>query len=196
MARPLRILALHGWTANASRLAERIGPIVEECGAGCHFVFLDGPHVIEPPPGQEPGLPNQRSWWDTKHGFGKMEGFDKTMHQGAGMTAILTAIFEQPEVAKKFGLEHNGSVVHKPFNFSIMFSGRQGIQTRSLHVIGKSDQAVPPHISVELSSYFTGGRVEYHLGGHEVPTTKEWTKFLQSWLLDKASNNSLVPSHP
>lgn len=51
------------------------------------------------------------------------------------------------------------------------------LQTPVLHVIGKRDTICPEPVSLELAAVCANSRIEYHDGGHIVPSSPVWANF-------------------
>ena len=93
--RNLRIIALHGYTSNAFILQRRMGAIRKACKDTADFVFINGPHRVEPitapvqsldaPEGfssaTDPNIPLEeqpRAWWKSSDD-GSYDLFDETI---------------------------------------------------------------------------------------------------------------------
>ncbi|KAA1081397.1 hypothetical protein PGT21_035171 [Puccinia graminis f. sp. tritici] len=129
--------------------------------------------------------------------------------QGAALAGIISSILEQPSLHTTFSVPP--LTAQKPFKAAILVSGfrlkhppvwpssSDGIDTklntRSLHIIGKTDAIVSEDRSQSLVDVFAKPRVERHDGGHFVPSKKNWRDFFALYVqsLDQA-DDSLVPS--
>ncbi|WAQ83612.1 hypothetical protein PtA15_4A60 [Puccinia triticina] len=129
--------------------------------------------------------------------------------QGAALAGIISSILEHPSLHTAFSVPP--LTAQKPFKAAILVSGFQlhhppvwhsnsdgthtKLNTRSLHVIGKTDVIVGEDRSQSLVDVFTNPRVERHDGGHFVPSKKNWRDFFALYMqsLDQA-DESLVLS--
>ncbi|KAJ7626933.1 serine hydrolase-domain-containing protein [Roridomyces roridus] len=126
--------------------------------------------------------------------------FDARFSQGASLAALITAHLENHE------MEGNllKGVKHPPLQFAVLFSGfyapneaiqlPNNIRTPSLHIFGIHDIMVAPENMARLSTYFDSPRVEIHQGGHFIPRTLNWRRFLVEYLNSTGdSSQSIVP---
>ncbi|RUS13663.1 serine hydrolase FSH [Endogone sp. FLAS-F59071] len=94
--------------------------------------------------------------------------------QGATMASLLTALLERPHLQSSVG---GHEINHRPFRFSMMFSGFKAIPTTfhplynppidtpSLHVIGIMDTIISPERAQLLTHCFVEPMVQLHDGG-------------------------------
>ncbi|WFD36429.1 dihydrofolate reductase [Malassezia cuniculi] len=110
--------------------------------------------------------------------------------QGASVSSTVAATFEQPGVAPetsvplqsaplKFAIIVSGFVPREP-NLSKLFD--KPIELPSLHVIGREDAIVEPKSSEKLAKCFANARVEFHDGGHFLPTPAPWRNFVRDYI--------------
>ncbi|KAA1476507.1 FSH1-domain-containing protein [Dentipellis sp. KUC8613] len=153
-----------------------------------------------------------RAWWKANAARTKTDGMDESVvwlrdllkeqkfdgifgfSQGAAMAVILAGLLEKPEVYPQFLVD--GQAPHPPFKFCVSVSGfepageipaavfKTPINTPTLHVIGKNDIVVAEERSRKALDLTTNGRVEWHDGGHFVPSKANWRNFLKAYLLD------------
>ncbi|RDX48718.1 FSH1-domain-containing protein [Lentinus brumalis] len=153
-----------------------------------------------------------RGWWKTDAARTKTVGLEdsilylrdilRTDHyegifgfsQGAGMAAIMAALLEKPEVFPPFLVD--GKPPHPPVTFCISAAGfRQEsplcdsiflpcYSTPTLHIIGRADTLVSEDKSQRLVDISANKRVEYHDGGHFVPSKASWRNFLKAYMKD------------
>ncbi|EMD32934.1 hypothetical protein CERSUDRAFT_118363 [Gelatoporia subvermispora B] len=114
--------------------------------------------------------------------------------QGASMAAILAALLERPEVFPAFLVD--GKSPHPPFQFCISVAGFRprsplcdtiflpSYSTPTLHVLGRNDIIVVEERSKTLLEVSSNKRVEWHDGGHFVPSKANWRNFFRSYLRD------------
>jgi fermentation-respiration switch protein FrsA (DUF1100 family) len=113
---------------------------------------------------------------------------------GACCAAILTACLLQPAATERV---YNIRLQHPPFKFSILVSGfhprdtlfneilDQGlIATKSLFVVGRSDELITPEMSEKLATRFSHPRMYYHDKGHVVPGDKLFKQELDAFLTE------------
>lgn len=114
--------------------------------------------------------------------------------QGAAMAAVLAALLENPSLQPTFLI--NGEPLHPPFQFCVAVSGfkpsgpictslfASSYSTPTLHVLGKTDVVVSEERSKTLLNVSSNRRVEWHDGGHCVPSKKQWRAFLRAYILN------------
>ncbi|KAI0821037.1 FSH1-domain-containing protein [Irpex lacteus] len=162
-----------------------------------------------------------RAWWKTDAERTKTAGAEESFaflrdilskdhydgifgfSQGACMAAWLTALLERPETFPPFLVD--GKPPHPPFQFCVAVAGfkpnsplaqaiiGESISTPVLHVIGRNDVIVVEERSQTLLDVTPNKRVEYHDGGHFVPSKANWRAFFRDYLL-KAPADADVPS--
>ncbi|KAJ7509148.1 serine hydrolase FSH [Mycena galericulata] len=113
--------------------------------------------------------------------------------QGAAFAAMILAFMENPDLSPNLLRD----VDHPPFEFAVIVSGfvapsqlfplPPNIRTPSLHIIGFNDIMVAPEISAKLADRFEDAQIEIHQGGHFIPRTRTWRKFLHDYLSSRAS---------
>lgn len=169
----------------------------------------------EPPP-KEP----QRGWWKTQNVHVITAGLEVTLaslkdilkkrgkfdgvlgfSQGAVLAALLSGLLEKPQMYPSF-LE-DGKALHPPFEFCICVAGYKPLdplgaslvtpdfKTPTLHILGHNDIVVTPERAQSLIDVSFNGRVEYHDGGHFIPTKTAWRKFLADYIRNPTGD---VPS--
>lgn len=67
-------------------------------------------------------------------------------------------------------------------------------RTPSLHVIGRTDVVVPPHRTKLLIDTYETARVEYHEGGHWIPTKRVWRNFFKTYITSFADKAAPAPT--
>ncbi|KAG6885046.1 hypothetical protein C0993_006373 [Termitomyces sp. T159_Od127] len=156
-----------------------------------YVVFIDAPHVLRPAdlPGSsaasfcaaeatstvaDPTL-TPRAWWKVNP--------DKTASYG--LSESLAFIRDILKTRSHFCVAVSGFRLRDPF-CDPLFNNQYA--TPSLHVIGKTDIIVTEERSQSLVAASTNGRVEYHDGGHFVPSKKQWLKFLHAYMLEPSSD--------
>ncbi|KAL1941065.1 hypothetical protein VTO73DRAFT_7701 [Trametes versicolor] len=160
-----------------------------------------------------------RGWWSVDGSRTKTDGLEDSIlllrdylvkdhydgifgfSQGAGMAAIMTALLERPEVFPPVLVD--GKPPHPPFTFCIAAAGfrprsplcdaifEPSFSTPILHILGKNDVLVVEERTKLLIDISTNSRVEYHDGGHFVPSKANWRNFLKAYLKDPLGD---VPS--
>ncbi|CAH7683594.1 serine hydrolase FSH, partial [Phakopsora pachyrhizi] len=129
--------------------------------------------------------------------------------QGAALAAILSTAIENPNVHPAFS--RPPALTQDRFRSVVLVSGfrmdvpekwyinpnsdDRKLRTKSLHVLGRSDLIVGEDRSLPLIDCFKEARVEWHDGGHFVPSTKNWRTFFSEYLhsFDEVEG-STVPS--
>ncbi|KAH9847736.1 serine hydrolase FSH [Lenzites betulinus] len=121
--------------------------------------------------------------------------------QGAAMAAIMAALLEKPEVFPSILVD--GKAPHPPFTFCIAAAGfrpksalcdaifEPSYSTQTLHILGRADTLVVEARTKTLIELSANSRVEYHDGGHFVPSKANWRNFLKAYMKDPLGD---VPS--
>jgi len=114
------------------------------------------------------------------------------------MAALLAALLEKPDVVPSFLID--GKPPHPPLQFCIAAAGFRPLtqlcdsillpsySTPTLHILGKTDVIVVSERSSMLVELSRNQRVEYHDGGHFVPSKASWRNFLRNYLRDPLGN--------
>ncbi|CAO1628334.1 unnamed protein product [Parajaminaea phylloscopi] len=223
-ARPLRILAFHGYTSNAFILHKRLGSVRRACRNVAEIHSINGPLLVQPisrsldaPEGEDevtedtPIEEQPRAWWrSTDEGsyrdidqtwsllseeiakYGQIDGVIG-FSQGACLAAIVAAAFEAPDLLPKLKVPAG----HPPLKFAVAISGfrsrdpdhqplfkdaEKGIKTPVLSILGRADQIVDEERSMTLVHACQNRRVEWHAGGHVVPSQANWRNFLRDFI--------------
>ncbi|TRM64809.1 serine hydrolase FSH [Schizophyllum amplum] len=126
--------------------------------------------------------------------------------QGAAVAALLAAILEKPDAYPDILVD--GKPPHPPFDFCLAACGyrlqdprfdavyRDGYSTPTLHLIGRADKLVGSDLTQSLVDVSLDKRVEYHDGGHFVPSKTPWRKFLQAYLSDHKTTAEAPKEEP
>ncbi|KAI4527057.1 hypothetical protein K525DRAFT_187567 [Schizophyllum commune Loenen D] len=174
---------------------------------------------VRDPPLEDP-MQDLRGWTEPW----KVDGIDKSLavlrdlvkgkkfdgifgfSQGAAVAALFAAILEKPETYPDILVD--GKPPHPPFEFCLAASGYRlqdprfdavygsGYATPTLHLIGKADNFVSSELTQSLVDISTNKRVEYHDGGHFVPSKTPWRKFLQAYLTDHTTTAEAPKDEP
>ncbi|KAJ7624357.1 FSH1-domain-containing protein [Roridomyces roridus] len=132
---------------------------------------------------------------ETQGPFDGILGFS----QGAALATMVTAHLENPNM--------EGSLLqginHPPLQFTVLISGFYApwwtiplgphrLRTPSLHIFGIHDIMVSPENMARLLGHFDSPRVEIHQGGHFIPRTLTWRRFLVDYLSSRGTRKSHV----
>ncbi|THG97841.1 hypothetical protein EW026_g4250 [Hermanssonia centrifuga] len=121
--------------------------------------------------------------------------------QGAAMAALLAALLQKPDTYPAFLVD--GKPPHPPLSFCIAVAGFKppgptsdalflpSYSTQTLHVLGKNDVIVVEERSKTLLDVSSNKRVEWHDGGHFVPSKASWRNFFRDYIRQLGSD---VPS--
>ncbi|ORY79754.1 serine hydrolase-domain-containing protein [Leucosporidium creatinivorum] len=127
---------------------------------------------------------------ETQGPFDAIWGFS----QGAATASLIVGLLEGPHRHPVFAApaREGYSWPPPPFKFAIFNSGFfpkdprvravSGIQTPSLHVLGRGDAVVADHESESLIVACHNPRVEFHDGGHHPPTKASWALFFRDYI--------------
>lgn len=183
MMRRLRILGLHGYHGNADVLRRQLRPLARSLEAQAEVVCVDAPSLADGDFGwwhaSEGAAVRYRGWTRTRdwlaactasHGaFDGVLGFS----QGAALAALLVALGALDRAAQPrldFAMIVGG-FASRDARHAALFETPGGIDVPSLHIIGRSDAIVPPHVSHALASRFRAPRIVEHDGGHAIADT-------------------------
>ncbi|KAG6811056.1 hypothetical protein H0H92_009180 [Tricholoma furcatifolium] len=162
-------------------------------------VFVDAPHILQPAdlPGSsaasfgaaeatttanDPAL-TPRAWWKANP--------DKTLAYGLGESlevirdVLKTRKFDGVLGFSEFCVAVSGFRLRDPFCDPLY---DDGYSTPTLHVIGRTDIIVTEERSTSLVEASSTARVEYHDGGHFVPSKRQWLKFLHAYMLEPTAD--------
>ncbi|KAI0643450.1 FSH1-domain-containing protein [Trametes meyenii] len=118
--------------------------------------------------------------------------------QGACMATIFAALLERPEAYPPFLVD--GKPPHPPFKFCIAAAGFRSTSplcdaiflpsysTPTLMILGKNDVIVVEERSKTLLTVAANARVEYHDGGHFIPSKAVWRNFLKAYMKDPTAD--------
>ncbi|PIL34624.1 hypothetical protein GSI_03403 [Ganoderma sinense ZZ0214-1] len=121
--------------------------------------------------------------------------------QGAAMAALISALLEKPAVFPPFLVD--GKPPHPPLTFCVAAAGFRptsplcdsiflpSFSTPTLHVLGRTDVIMVEERSKTLTDISVNKRIEWHDGGHFVPSKANWRNFLKAYLKDPLGD---VPS--
>lgn len=108
--------------------------------------------------------------------------------QGGCVAALLAALLEKPGLHPNFPAHPN----LKPLKFAIFAGGFKAhdeslhhfypLSLPTLHVIGKNDVIVTEERSRTLVRECEDNRVEYHEGGHFIPSKANWRNFFNEYI--------------
>ncbi|KAL8292138.1 hypothetical protein RQP46_001604 [Phenoliferia psychrophenolica] len=201
---PMRVLMLCGYLQTASIFSGRLGNLRKAVKGFAELTFIEPPFIIDGddnPDKEAPPLdtlkPEERprGWWMMRGEAGRKAytNFDECLEyvrkvldeqgpfdavlgfsQGAGCAAIVAALLEKPTLHPAFA-----TCTHP--RFSILFE--TPCHTPSLHIIGKQDMLVTEDRSLALAKAFTEARIEFHDGGHFIPSKTPWKNFLKEYFL-------------
>ncbi|CCM03931.1 uncharacterized protein FIBRA_06083 [Fibroporia radiculosa] len=160
---------------------------------------------------QDPAL-SPRGWWTVQGNRNVTMGLEESLStlrdvlakgrydgvfgfsQGAAMAVLLAALLERPEVHAPFLID--GQPPHPPLQFCVSVASFRpqsplcdsillpSFSTPTLFILGKTDVVVVEERSKRVIDLSTHKRVEYHDGGHFVPSKAPWRKFLRSYIRD------------
>ncbi|TDL23102.1 FSH1-domain-containing protein [Rickenella mellea] len=153
-----------------------------------------------------------RAWWKSNAEKTKCFGMEETLDvlkgalsrerydgvfgfsQGAALAAFLSALLERPHLYQPFLT--NGQPPHPPMKFCVAVSGFKirdplwaeimspTYSTPTLHVAGTNDVIVVHERTQMLLDVSANKRVEYHDGGHFVPSKASFRNFFRDYLRD------------
>ncbi|KAH9940039.1 serine hydrolase-domain-containing protein [Epithele typhae] len=206
MNAPKKILMLHGYAQNANIFSKRMGALRKSCGKDIDFVFMNGPHTLTPADlaatfgasadessldalgtagastESDPSLA-PRGWWMT----------DRSKTQTIGLEESILAIRDVLFKDRYDGI----------FGFSVFCVAAAGFRpssplcdtillpnfsTPTLHIVGHTDVIVIPERAQKLIDINLNSRIEYHDGGHFIPSKANWRNFLKAYLKDPLGN--------
>ncbi|KDQ13935.1 hypothetical protein BOTBODRAFT_55683 [Botryobasidium botryosum FD-172 SS1] len=126
--------------------------------------------------------------------------------QGTAVAAVLCAVLERPHLYPSFMVD--GVSPHPPFEFAIFVSGFkpirsdilpplfvEPIKTPTLHVVGRGDAIIPPERAQTLIDACVDPRVEWHEGGHFIPSNASWRRFFAAYITNSDPNATAERLH-
>lgn len=173
VARPLRILVLHGLRQSAARLRDRLRKVDRALGDLVEFVYLDGPFPVDP------ALPHQRCWWVPEADNTVYRGWEDAVRtvdahlpadgilgfsQGATLAGLMGALRADQ---LRFVLCVSGFASRATAHGMLTVPG--SLTLPSLHVLGDRDTTVTNDRSLALAAVFDEPVICRHPGGHFAP---------------------------
>jgi len=123
--------------------------------------------------------------------------------QGGAVAGLVVALLERPLQFPEFLVD--GKAPHPPLRFGIYISGFKPVEitlapafkggklkTPSLHVIGRNDVIVEDLRSITLIDACENPRVEWHEGGHFIPSKASWRRFFQAYFASFNPESGIV----
>jgi predicted esterase len=193
-----RIILLHGYGQNAAvfrRQTSALRKDIEKIGLECTYV--DGTISLD-----DKG--ESRSWWRADSQTFEYQGAPESLarikslviespvetvgilgfSQGAVLTSLLCDIWQNNI---KVSIMVSGFVSRDPRHRE-MYSA-DTVKLPTMHVIGQTDELVPPDLSRDQSKNFQTPQILEHAGGHYLPQTGATRKSMIEFI---SSNCSLV----
>ncbi|XP_030818767.1 esterase OVCA2 [Camarhynchus parvulus] len=208
-ARPLRLLALHGYRQSARRLRQRTGALRKALRGRAELVAIDAPHRLptsaeDDPDGDDP----PRGWWFSGPGtFEAGEAAAAPAGLEESLSAVAAALAEHGPFDGLLGFSQGAALAAMvcalrargdprfPVAFAVLVAAfasrapahghfyREPIALPSLHVVGDTDAVIAAPLSRELAQCFVEPVVLSHPGGHFIPAAaaqkKAYLEFLQ-----------------
>ncbi|XP_017687970.1 PREDICTED: esterase OVCA2 [Lepidothrix coronata] len=195
-ARPLRLLALHGYRQSARRLRQRTGALRKALRGRAELLPIDAPHPVssaaaqDDPDGDDP----PRGWWFSGPGtFEASEAAAAPEGLEESLSAVAAALAEQGPFDGLLGFSQGAALAAMvcalrargdprfPVAFAVLVAGfasrapahghfyRDPIGLPTLHVVGDTDAVIAASLSMELARCFVEPVVLTHPGGHFIP---------------------------
>ncbi|XP_066057993.1 esterase OVCA2 [Chamaea fasciata] len=208
-ARPLRLLALHGYRQSARRLRQRTGALRKALRGRAELVAIDAPHLLpagaeDDPDGDDP----PRGWWFSGPGtFEAGEAAAAPAGLEESLSAVAAALAEHGPFDGLLGFSQGAALAAMvcalrargdprfPVAFAVLVAGfasrapahghfyREPIALPTLHVVGDTDAVIAAPLSRELAQCFVEPVVLTHPGGHFIPAAaaqkKAYLEFLE-----------------
>ncbi|XP_071303863.1 esterase OVCA2 [Agelaius tricolor] len=208
-ARPLRLLALHGYRQSALRLRQRTGALRKALRGRAELVAIDAPHRLpssaeDDPDGDDP----PRGWWFSGPGtFEAGEAAAAPAGLEESLSAVAAALAEHGPFDGLLGFSQGAALAAMvcalrargdprfPVAFAVLVAAfasrapahghfyREPIALPSLHVVGDTDAVIAAALSRELAQCFVEPVVLSHPGGHFIPAAaaqkKAYLEFLE-----------------
>ncbi|OXB73402.1 UNVERIFIED_CONTAM: hypothetical protein H355_017056 [Colinus virginianus] len=192
-ARPLRLLALHGYRQSGRRFHQRTGSLRKALRGRAELLAIDAPHLVPAIEG-EAGDDPPRGWWFSRPGtFEASEAAEQPAGLEESLEAVARALEERGPFDGLLGFSQGAALAAMvcalrargdrrfPVAFAILVAAfasrapahlhfyREPIALPSLHVVGDTDAVIAAHLSAELARCFVEPVVVTHPGGHFVP---------------------------
>ncbi|KAF4791091.1 Esterase OVCA2 [Turdus rufiventris] len=208
-ARPLRLLALHGYRQSARRLRQRTGALRKALRGRAELVAIDAPHRLpagaeDDPDGDDP----PRGWWFSGPGtFEAGEAAAAPAGLEESLSAVAAALAEHGPFDGLLGFSQGAALAAMvcalrargdprfPVAFAVLVAAfasrapahghfyREPIALPTLHVVGDTDAVIAAPLSRELAQCFVEPVVLTHPGGHFIPVApaqkKAYLEFLE-----------------
>ncbi|XP_021406653.2 esterase OVCA2 [Lonchura striata] len=208
-ARPLRLLALHGYRQSARRFRRRAGALRKALRGRAELVAIDAPHLLpaaaeDDPDGDDP----PRGWWFSGPGtFEASEAAAAPAGLEESLSAVAAALEEHGPFDGLLGFSQGAALAAMvcalrargdprfPVAFAVLVAAfasrapahghfyREPIALPTLHVVGDTDAVIAAPLSRELARCFVEPVVLTHPGGHFIPTApaqrKAYLEFLE-----------------
>jgi len=188
------VLAFHGYSLNAERMAEALRPLEHALAPGLRVVCLNAPHVCSAESverlyaafGGARQAPPHLTWWDATEDGSEYRGWEETrelVREAIEHHAPVSLLgFSQGAIvaAAAAGLSQVGEL--PPVHAAVLIAGRtpralalqhafrEPISVPSLHVCGERDERTLP-LAQELAQHFDLASRESVIwpGGHVLP---------------------------
>ncbi|NXB88409.1 OVCA2 Esterase, partial [Vidua chalybeata] len=208
-ARPLRLLALHGYRQSARRLRQRTGALRKALRGRAELVAIDAPHLLpagaqDDPDGDDP----PRGWWFSGPGtFEAGEAAAAPAGLEESLSTVAAALAEHGPFDGLLGFSQGAALAAMvcalrargdprfPVAFAVLVAAfasrapahghfyREPIALPTLHVVGDTDAVIAAPLSRELARCFVEPVVLTHPGGHFIPAApaqkKAYLEFLE-----------------
>lgn len=208
-ARPLRLLALHGYRQSGRRFRQRTGALRKALRGRAELVAIDAPHPLPSSPEDDPdGDDPPRGWWFSGPGtFEAGEAAAAPAGLEESLSAVAAALAEHGPFDGLLGFSQGAALAAMvcalrargdprfPVAFAVLVAGfasrapahghfyREPIALPTLHVVGDTDAVIAAPLSRELAQCFVEPVVLTHTGGHFIPAAaaqkKAYLEFLE-----------------
>ncbi|NXD31861.1 OVCA2 Esterase, partial [Spelaeornis formosus] len=198
-ARPLRLLALHGYRQSARRFHQRTGALRKALRGRAELLAIDAPHLLPTAAEDEPnGDDPPRGWWFSGPGtFEAGEAAAAPTGLEESLSAVAAALAEHGPFDGLLGFSQGAALAAMvcalrargdprfPVAFAVLVAAfasrapahghfyREPIALPTLHVVGDSDAVISAAISRELARCFVRPALLSHPGGHFIPAAAE-----------------------
>ncbi|XP_015501870.1 esterase OVCA2 [Parus major] len=208
-ARPLRLLALHGYRQSARRLRQRTGALRKALRGRAELLIIDAPHPLpaaaeDDPDGDDP----PRGWWFSGPGtFEAGEAAAAPVGLDESLSTVAAALAEHGPFDGLLGFSQGAALAAMvcalrargdprfPVTFAVLVAGfasrspahghfyREPIALPTLHIVGDTDAVIAAALSRELARCFVEPVILTHPGGHFIPAApaqkKAYLEFLE-----------------
>ncbi|XP_034187832.1 esterase AGAP003155 [Osmia lignaria lignaria] len=214
----LRVLAIHGYAQSDVIFKSKLGSLRKGFKKEVEFTFLRAPHEVPMKSNfGTDGVEKGYGWWfntedhifkaivpsNLSVGFEDSTAVIEKAFQESGPFDGILGFSQGAAFAVLLCFMQQKNLLKIKFDFAIIISGFKSLCTPhtmyydekisipSLHIYGEADQVISAAMAEEVSEMFVNKTTLTHVGGHYVPSKKEYyTEFIIKMLEHKNKKNA------